>query len=478
MKNLLYLLLLVSFSAKAQQKVYQASVFERKVMTQHEGHKKYPSSTIIDLNTDKSKAIIMDATVKKIINDFNLMAIRTGSPLYQYSEIKSIPVELFVQPNGTIDYFKYGFQGQIIGRVKGNSPFFNDSLNTENTAKFVALAENFCLNYKLPANPGKTNFSINIMLNIGSQPKKPSKTYIWNIQMAEACDKPDTVKTLMLNNLNLTSFPQVVFRFKNLTKLDISNNYIEKIPKKISAMPHLKFLSISNNPVNAHKIRFKKNTHLKDLNLQYTGMGMIPRTLARNRKLEILFLGNNRFEKFRKRDFRKMDSLKALNLYNAGLNEVPLNIIKLKKLEELDLYYNNLKKLPDAICDMPGLKTLAVSNNELWALPANLAHLKKLETLYAHHNRLTELPALPDLKLLHIGHNLFKVFPEQVYQLTNLVEFDITHNQIKEVPNQLRKFDKLKQVFIEGNDFVKIGSKKEELSILVTDLEKKDILVR
>jgi len=481
MKNLLYLFLLVSFASVAQQKVYYTPVFEKEVFGIDESRKRYPSLTVIDINDDKSKAIMMDAVVRKIANDFNLIATKQGLALHKLDEKKMIPVELLVEADGTIRYFKYGYHGFTIANAKGvavNPPVFNDTLNTENTRKLKTVAEDFCRTYKLPPNLSKNNFSIGFILNIGPQPKKASKMFIWNIEMAEACDKPDTVETLMLNNLFLESFPKVVFRFKNLKTLDLSNNYIQKIPKAASAMPHLKFLSISGNPINNHKLKFKKNTHLKDLNIQYTGISMMPRTLARNQKLEILFLGNNRFDKFRKRDFRKLDSLRALNLYNAGLYEVPMNVLKLKKLEELDLYYNNLKKLPDEICNMPNLKTLAVSNNELWSLPVNLAKLKMLETLYAHHNRLTELPTLPDLKLLHVGHNLFKTFPEQVYELQNIVEFDITHNQIKEVPGQLRKFQKLQRVFIEGNDFVRIAAKKEELTKLVTDLEKKDILVR
>lgn len=481
MKKLLLVLLLISFASAAQQKVYYNSVFEKAVFSFDESRKRYPSLTVIDKNDNKSNAIMMDAAVRKIVNDFNLVALKKGLKLHELNENKMIPVELLVLPNGTIEYFKYGYQGFSIVNAKGkavNSSVFNDTLNAENSRQFEAVAESFCRTYKLPSNLSKNKFSIGFLLTIGPQSKKPSKMYIWNTEMAVACDKPDTVKTLMLNNLFLESFPEVVFRFKNLEKLDLSNNYIQKIPMAVSAMPHLKFLSISGNPINNHQIKFKKNTHLKDLNIQYTGIRMIPRTIARNHKLEILFLGNNRFDKFRKGDFRKLDSLKALNLYNTGLNEVPARVMKLKKLEELDLYYNNLKKLPDEICDMPNLKTLAVSNNELWSLPANLAQLKTLETLYAHHNRLTELPTLPDLKLLHVGNNLFKTFPEQVYQLENLVEFDITHNQIKEVPGRLRKFQKLQRVFIEGNDFVRIADKKEELTKLVTDLEKKDILVR
>lgn len=485
MKNLLCLLLFVSFCSLGQQKVYKAKDFEREIYppqitkvgknTIHKSTSPYQSLNRPLLDDEKNYTVILDVEVKKIISDFYRFANKQNTRFRDFNESKMIPVELLVQPDGTIDYFVYGYQGYV---VSNRPSMFNDSLNKENEQKLITLAEAFCKTYRLPANLSKNKFKTSFLINTGTQPKKPSKMYIYTVEMAETCDKPDTVKTLMLNNLDLEVFPNVVFRFKNLEKLDLSNNYIEKVPKAVSKIPKLRFLSLSNNPINNNELKFKRNTHIKDLNIQYTGIPLIPRSIAMNRNLEVLFLGNNRFEKFRKRDFKKMNHLKALNLYNARLSELPINVTRLPALEELDLYYNDLKQLPNEICDMPHLKTLAVSNNELWHLPANIAKIKTLETLYAHHNRLNDLPTLPDLKLLHIGSNLFNTVPDQVYQLENMVEFDMSKNHIMEVPTQIRKFEKLQRVYFMGNDFDKIADKKEELAKLVTDLEKKDILVR
>ena len=489
MKNLFCLLVFASFCSFGQQKVYKASVYEKEIMkTKVTQVGNTPIKEEIDpykplsnaLLDEKNYTVILDVERKKIYSDFYRFAIKRNVKFEQLNENASFPVELRVQPDGTIDYFIYGYQDSFFGGKRNKNFSMPDSISPETEQKLIAIAEEFCKSYKLPANLSKEKFSTTFLLTTGSKfnAKKPSKMFIYNLEMAEACDKPDTVKTLMLNKLDLEKFPMVVFKFKNLEKLDLSDNYIEKIPKSVSKIKNLKFLSISNNPIDNNKLKFKKNYHLKDLNLQYTGIQYIPRSVAKNRSLEVLFLGNNRYKKFRKRDFKRMDNLKALNLYNARLSELPLNVTKLKNLEELDLYYNNLKQLPKEICTMPKLKTLAVSNNELWSLPANIAQIKTLETLYAHHNKLDDLPTLPDLKLLHIGSNLFKTIPDEVYKMENLVEFDITKNQVQEVPTQLRKFEKLQRVYLQGNDFDKMLTKQEELAKLVTDLEKKDILVR
>ena len=490
MKNLFCLLLLITTCSFGQQKVYKAKDFETQVFplkitkegksTIQQSTNPYKSLTNPLLANEKNYTIILDVESKRLQSDFYQFARDRQVRFHDLKETKIVPIELMAQPNGSIDYFVYGFgnTGKIVVNRNANMSFFNDSLSAEYEQNLIMIAEEFCKKYKLPKHLSKEKFRIGFTMNFELTPKKPSKMYIYNLEMAESCDKPDTVKTLMLNNLRLESFPMVVLKFKNLEKLDLSNNYIEKIPKAVSKIKNLKFLSISNNPINNNRLKFKKNNHLKDLNLQYTGISYMPKSVAKNRNLEVLFLGNNRFSSFRKRDFKRMNNLRALNLYNANLNELPLNVTKLPNLEELDLYYNNLKQLPNEICDMPKLKTLAVSNNELWHLPAHIAKIKTLETLYAHHNRLNDLPALPDLKLLHISYNMFKTIPDNVYQLENIVEFDMSKNQIMEVPTQLRKFEKLQRVFFEGNDFGRIAEKKEELAKLVTDLEKKDILVR
>jgi len=137
-----------------------------------------------------------------------------------------------------------------------------------------------------------------------------------------------------------------------------------------------------------------------------------------------------------------------------------------------------LQFLPKEVCQLSKLKTLAIANNQLWNLPEEISKMPNLQFLYAHHNRLNFLPNLPNLRLLDIGYNLFKVFPEQVYQLKDLEEFDITHNEIIEIPEGLIALNKLQKVYIRGNDFNKTEIQNVKLAMLIDSLEKRRVLVR
>ncbi|WP_435355612.1 leucine-rich repeat domain-containing protein [Emticicia sp. SJ17W-69] len=472
MKNLLFLLVFVSFTSFGQQKVYSSKEFEEKVMSIKESKHSYPTLGLIKLEDTKAPLNLYDVEKVRLIYDF-LKFARSKNVRFNEFEYKVnhfVPIQLLFNADGGIDFFVYGFQNGT------QNKYLSDSLSPDQESKLIEISEEFCKNYQLPY---KINQKFNLLtnINLGNPPRKISKKYISTIEVAENCDKPDTVKSLMLNKLYLENFPQVVFKFKNLEKLDLSDNYIEKVPSEIWQLKKLKFLSLSGNYIDYEHFKFKRNKHLKDLNLQYTSMTKIPKSLKKNRRLEILFLGNNRIE-FADRDFRRMTNLKALNLYNVQSGNLPKSIGKLQNLEELDLYHNNLQFLPKEVCKLANLKTLALSNNQLWNLPDEMAQMPKLQILYAHHNRLNSLPNLPNLKLLDLGYNLFKVFPEQVYELKDLEEFDITNNKVEEVPEKLLALKKLQKVYFRGNDFYNFDKKSKEVSKLVADLEQRQVLVR
>lgn len=475
-KLLLFLMPFLSVAVFGQQKVYRPEKFEQDVMNVKRISDVYKPYFVIQLKDGKEETKDFEIETKKVIYDFNQFARSKNVKFEDFSfrPYRFIPIQILVQPDGSIDYFIYGFQYGLYGR---GMKMANDSLNADEQKIFVSIADEFCKNYKLPVNEYNKKYSINFNISLGKEPRKLSKKGISTLELAQKCDQPDTVKNLILNKLHLETFPDVIYRFKNLEKLDLSGNNIQQVPQEIWSLKKLKFLSLSGNRIDYSSFKFKRNKHLKDLNLQYTEMAKMPKSLKKNRRLEILFVGNNPI-KFSKNDFKRMTNLKALNLYNVRTSILPKSIGKLKNLEELDLYYNDLQFLPKEVCNLPKLKTLSVANNQLWNLPEEISKMPNLQALYAHHNRLNTLPNLSNLKLLDLGYNLFKVFPEQVYQLKDLEEFDITHNEIIEIPEGLIGLNKLQKIYIRGNEFNKTEMPNEKLAKFTESFEKQQVLVR
>ena len=68
-------------------------------------------------------------------------------------------------------------------------------------------------------------------------------------------NRPDTVKDLRLAKMNLKKIPKVVYRFKNLKNIDLSNNQITRFPRRLTRkLDSLHTLTASFNPIK--KLKF------------------------------------------------------------------------------------------------------------------------------------------------------------------------------------------------------------------------------
>ncbi|MGA0558072.1 leucine-rich repeat domain-containing protein [Larkinella sp. VNQ87] len=294
------------------------------------------------------------------------------------------------------------------------------------------------------------------------------------IEDAEKTGRPDTVKHLVFNTLELKEIPNVIYRFPNLEVLDLSSNSLNQIPEEVFLIPKLKQLNVSFNPLGNDGLHVARNKHLKILNIQSTGITAVPKTVSRNRRLESLWLGLNDFSGgLNTAPLRRLRRLNDLNLYRANLAELPRTIHRLKRLEVLDLYYNKLRVLPERIGRMRRLQQLALSNNQLHDLPEQIGRMRRLQVLYTHHNFLASLPAsvqkLYTLRILDIGHNAFSRVPEPLLHLPYLEELDISHNRLSDLPTQLSQLQTLRKLFLRGNP---ISEQKKVSASLIKDLEK------
>lgn len=356
-----------------------------------------------------------------------------------------VQTQEFIRPDGTYDRVLCEFQGkditqqqeiellQLMAEWYGQHPF---PIKTQNGFKWVGATT-------LGSVPEKRRF-------------RQGSGIISTLEAAEKTTRPDTVTMLAFAQLDLTTIPEVVYRFPKVEELDLSKNNLHELPARLTAdIPTLKRLSILYNPIPNDSVFFAKNRHLEALNLQGNKLTKIPKSVRRNRRLTSLWLGGNQLTQLDNSSFRGLRRLNDLNLYSVGLTNLPRAFGRLKRLKILDLYYNKFKELPRPISRLKRLEQLAVSHNDLKELPAWLGKLRNLQVLFAHHNRISQLPAdfnrLQQLRVLDLGFNWFAVLPSVLGSLPSLEELDVNNNNLQEFPTVLLSIKTLKKVYMGRN---------------------------
>ncbi|NP_001157685.2 leucine-rich repeat and calponin homology domain-containing protein 1 isoform 3 [Homo sapiens] len=146
-------------------------------------------------------------------------------------------------------------------------------------------------------------------------------------------------------------------------------------------------------------------------------------------------------------------SLEILNLYHNCIRVIPEAIVNLQMLTYLNLSRNQLSALPACLCGLP-LKVLIASNNKLGSLPEEIGQLKQLMELDVSCNEITALPQqigqLKSLRELNVRRNYLKVLPQELVDLS-LVKFDFSCNKVLVIPICFREMKQLQVLLLENN---------------------------
>uniref|UniRef100_F7E053 Leucine rich repeats and calponin homology domain containing 1 n=1 Tax=Ornithorhynchus anatinus TaxID=9258 RepID=F7E053_ORNAN len=146
-------------------------------------------------------------------------------------------------------------------------------------------------------------------------------------------------------------------------------------------------------------------------------------------------------------------SLETLNLYHNCIKVIPEAIINLQMLTYLNLSRNQLSSMPASLCGLP-LKVLIASNNKLGSLPEEIGQLKQLMELDVSCNEITALPQqigqLKSLRELNVRRNYLKALPQELVDLP-LVKFDFSCNKVLAIPICFRGMKQLQVLLLENN---------------------------
>nr|XP_013814622.1 PREDICTED: leucine-rich repeat and calponin homology domain-containing protein 3 [Apteryx mantelli mantelli] len=146
-------------------------------------------------------------------------------------------------------------------------------------------------------------------------------------------------------------------------------------------------------------------------------------------------------------------SLESLNLYQNCIRYIPEAILNLQSLTFLNISRNQLSTLPVHLCSLP-LKVLIASNNKLVSIPEEIGQLRQLTELDVSCNEIQTIPPqignLESLRDLNVRRNHLVRLPEELAELP-LIRLDISCNKITTIPVCYRNLRHLQTIMLENN---------------------------
>jgi len=148
-----------------------------------------------------------------------------------------------------------------------------------------------------------------------------------------------------LTNNNLDRIPDIIFSCKNLQKLILRNNRIKNIPKEIVSLKRLRVIDLSNNRIDVLYAKLFSLINLETLYLNQNNLKSIPAQIRQLKKLRKLSLSGNKLKSL-PTEMTELSNLEFLNISFNPFDEFPSEILKLKYLKSLRIANINFKSFP------------------------------------------------------------------------------------------------------------------------------------
>lgn len=239
------------------------------------------------------------------------------------------------------------------------------------------------------------------------------------------CDCPSMYPTAMYcHSRNLQHVPFVPSHIKYVY---LQRNLITGIQDGVfDNATSLVWVVLHHNQLSSDKIGknvFSKLKNLVWLFLDHNELTRVPSNLPKS--ITDLRLGHNRISKIPSNSFEGMVNLTSLELQANAVEDVRGVFKTLKSLSMLDMRKNKLRKIPDSLPER--LQQLYLEFNNIESVPAGfLTMYPKLQFVRLAHNKLTD-----------------KGLPTNVFNISTLVELDLSFNKLEKIPVVSRNLENL-----------------------------------
>lgn len=182
-----------------------------------------------------------------------------------------------------------------------------------------------------------------------------------------------SLKVLDASNLGLDDMPDWICSLTNLESLFWSHNSMRQLPSCIGDLKRLSTLHISGNLLESFPDSIGNCSSLITIEAEHNMLSSCPSSISQIPTLETLSLRANHYTsfppvgpyvKFVHLENNKVETLQGIST----------------ALSLVGAYYSNnqLKSIPDEICDLPLLKYLRLENNQLTLLPDCIGYIPSL----------------------------------------------------------------------------------------------------
>uniref|UniRef100_A0A914YJP1 Gelsolin-like domain-containing protein n=1 Tax=Panagrolaimus superbus TaxID=310955 RepID=A0A914YJP1_9BILA len=285
------------------------------------------------------------------------------------------------------------------------------------------------------------------------------------------------------NQIKTSGIPTDIFRMKDLTIIDFSNNSLRDVPSNLEYAKCTIVLNLSHNNIeNIPNQVFSNLVDLILLDLSDNKLDVLQPQIRRLINLQVLKLSNNPLNHFQLKLMPSMKTLRVLSLRNThrnlnnlppmwddleNLQEIdlaendlmtfPPNLHQLKNLAKLDVSRNKISKIEFPEGSFENLRTLNISVNELSAFPEGIVRCIKLQKIYASYNKLvfSGLPGgigkLIQLELLYLSYNDLELIPEGISRCVKLQKLKLDSNKLITLPDGIHLLPDLKEMDLQNN---------------------------
>ncbi|KAM9751731.1 fibromodulin [Menidia menidia] len=239
------------------------------------------------------------------------------------------------------------------------------------------------------------------------------------------CDCPLAYPTAMYcHGRNLQHVPYVPSHIKYAY---LQHNQITGIKDGVfDNATSLVWIVFSYNQLNSNNVSnnvFGKLKNLNQLYLDHNELSRVPQNLPRS--ITKLQLSHNKISKILPNTLKGMSNLTILQLQANAIEDTIDAFKELKSLTMLDMQKNKVKKIPDSLPE--SLQQLYLEFNSIESVPEGFFTL------------------FPNLQFVRLAHNMLtdKGLPSNVFNISTLIELDLSFNKLERIPVVSRNLENL-----------------------------------